>query len=113
MNRRAVRAASTLCGTWMRSSGGILNLRGFHDRASEVTAQILRGTEIHSPSADQVGQPGFEFAQRDETRLPPRLDSTSRSMSLSGRAVPPGVESNRDSRRTWKRRQPPPERRGR
>src|SRR5690242_19122857 len=55
----------------MRSSGCILNPRGFHDRASGVTAQMLRGAEIHAPSADQVGQPGFEFAQCDETRLPP------------------------------------------
>jgi hypothetical protein len=74
MNRRAVRAASTMCRTRMQSSGGILDLRGFHDRASEVTAQILRGAEIHTPSADQVGQPGFKFAQCDETRLPPWLE---------------------------------------
>ncbi|KJB93252.1 hypothetical protein N826_16690 [Skermanella aerolata KACC 11604] len=57
----------------MWPSGGILDLRGLHDRVSEVMAQIFRDAQIHAPSIDQAGQPGFEFAQCDETR--PCLDS--------------------------------------
>lgn len=47
----ALSAALIMCKIRMRSSSGILHLGGAHHLVSEISAELLRGSQIDPPSA--------------------------------------------------------------